>query len=189
MGRDYIRGGRGREGRGYRGGQGNGRFQGRRNWSTTTSSKQQEMKFFSHGIGRERQTVSYDTVKDYIVQVIQKTYKNGQDTAVSIWDLKKKDLNPSQPTRGVATASDTAETLQQQKGMDTIYQAELERYLDRKYIGAKPDKSLCSDLQQFLQQDNAESHQGTSWLWDYDLRWPYWSAGQGQDADAWPYKG
>jgi hypothetical protein len=94
MGRDYNRGGRGREGRGYCGGQGNGRFQGRRNWSTTTSSKQQEMKFFPHGIGRERQTVSYDTVKDYIVQIIQKTYKNGQDSAVSIRDLNKRDLTP-----------------------------------------------------------------------------------------------
>mgnify|MGYP000382356346 CR=1 FL=1 len=132
MSRDYNRGGRGREGRGYRGGRGNGRFQGRRNWSTTTSSKQPEMKFFPHGIGRERQTVSYDTVKDYIVQVIQKTYKNGQDTAVSIGDPKKKDLNPLQPTRGVAAAADMAETLLQQKGMDIIYQAELERYLDRK---------------------------------------------------------
>ena len=132
MGRDYNRGGRGREGRGYRGGRGNGRFQGRRSWRTTTSSKLPEMKFFPHGIGRERQTVSYDTVKDYIVQVIQKTYKNGQDTAVSIRDLKKKDLTPLQPTRGAAVAADTAGTLQQQKGMDIIYQAELERYLDRK---------------------------------------------------------
>jgi hypothetical protein len=90
------------------------------------------MKFFPHGIGRERQTVSYDTVKDHIVQVIQKTYKNGQDAAVSIRDLKKKDLTPLQPTRGVAVSADKADTLQQQKGMDIIYQAELERYLDRK---------------------------------------------------------
>jgi hypothetical protein len=104
MGRDYNRGGRGREGQGYRGGRGNGRFQGRRNW----------------------------TVKEYIVQVIQKAYKNGQDTAVSIQDLNKKDLTPLQPTRGVAVTADTAETLQLQKGMDIVYQAKLERYLDRK---------------------------------------------------------
>jgi hypothetical protein len=62
-----------------------------------------KMKFFPHGIGRERQTVSYDTVKDCIVQVIQKTYKNGQDSAVSIRDLMKKDLTPLQPTSGVAS--------------------------------------------------------------------------------------
>jgi hypothetical protein len=50
----------------------------------------------------------------------------------AIRDLKKKDLTPSQPTRGVAVAADMAETLQLQKGMDIIYQAKLEKYLDRK---------------------------------------------------------
>jgi hypothetical protein len=132
MGRDYNEGGRGRQGRGYRGGRGRGRFQGRRNWSTSASSKQPEMKFFPHGIGRERQTVTYDTVKDHIVQYVQKTYKNGQDAAVSIRDLKKKELTPLQPIRGTAVATDATENQQEQKGMDIMYQAELERYLDRK---------------------------------------------------------
>ena len=133
MGRDYNRGGRGREGRGYRGGRGAGRFQGRRNWSTPTSSKQPEMKFFPHGIGRERQAVSYNTVKDHnIVQYVQKTYKNGQDTAVSLRDLKKKDLIPLQPNRGSAVATDATENVAEQKGLDIIYQAEFERYLERK---------------------------------------------------------
>jgi hypothetical protein len=43
-------------------------------------------------------------------------------------------LTPLRPIRGVAAAADTAETLQQQNGMDIIYQAKLERYLDRKDI-------------------------------------------------------
>jgi hypothetical protein len=47
------------------------RFQGRRNWSTTTSTKQPEMKFYPRGIGRD--AVTYDTVKDHIVQYVQKT--------------------------------------------------------------------------------------------------------------------
>ena len=132
MGRDYIRGGRGREGRGYRGGRGSGRFQGRRSWSTSTSSKQPEMKFYPHGIGRERQAVTYDTVKDHIVSYVQKTYKNGQDTAVSLRDLRKKDLNLLQPKRGASVAVDSTEQQQEQAGMDIMYQAELERYLDRK---------------------------------------------------------
>ena len=132
MGRDYIRGGRGREGRGYRGGRGSGRFQGRRSWSTPTSSKQPEMKFYPHGIGRERQAVTYDTVKDHIVSYVQKTYKNGQDTAVSLRDLRKKDLNLLQPKRGASVEADSTEQQQEQAGMDIMYQAELERYLDRK---------------------------------------------------------
>jgi hypothetical protein len=68
-------GGRGQEGRGYQGGRGNGRFsgrfQGKRNWNSPSSStKQPEMKFFPHGIERDRQAVSYDTVKDHIVQYV-----------------------------------------------------------------------------------------------------------------------
>ncbi len=90
------------------------------------------MKFYPHGIGRERQAVTYDTVKDHIVSYVQKTYKNGQDTAVSLRDLRKKDLNLLQPKRGASVAVDSTEQQQEQAGMDIMYQAELERYLDRK---------------------------------------------------------
>ena len=90
------------------------------------------MKFFPHGIGRERQAVSYNTVKDHIIQYVQKTYKNGQDTAVSLRDSKKKDLTSLRPIRGSADATGTTENQQEQKGMDILYQAELERYLERK---------------------------------------------------------
>jgi hypothetical protein len=127
MGRNYVRGGRGREG------QGSGRFQSRRNWNSTSSStKQPEIKFFPHGIGRERQAVSYDTVKDHIVQYVQKTYRNGQDAAVSIKNLEVIDLTSHEPSRGSSTRIDNAENLKQQAGMDIMYQAELERYLERK---------------------------------------------------------
>jgi hypothetical protein len=110
MGRDYVRGGRGREGRGYRGGRGygrlSGRFQGKRHWNSTSSStKQPEMKFYPHGIGRDRQAVSYDTVKDHILQYVQKTYRNGQDAAVSIRNLVVMDLTPHEPTRGISKST------------------------------------------------------------------------------------
>jgi hypothetical protein len=91
MSRDNRGGGRGRTGRGfYRGGRGRGRFKSKKPRSQT--SKQLEMKFFPHGIGRDKQTVTYDTVKEHIVQYVQKTYKNGQDVAVSLRDLVIKDL-------------------------------------------------------------------------------------------------
>jgi hypothetical protein len=66
------------------------------------------MKFFPHGIGRERQTVTYDTVKDNIVQFVQKTYNNGQDIAISLRDLTIKDLSTLQPVRGQAGISEDA---------------------------------------------------------------------------------
>jgi hypothetical protein len=129
MSRDN-RGRRGRGGRGYRGGRGRGRIQGTK--STSTSSPRLELKFYPHGIGRDRQTVTYDTVKDHIVQFVQKTYDNGQDIAISLRDLTIKDLSTLIPVRG--QASDTEAKIQAniQAGMDILFQAELVRYLDRK---------------------------------------------------------
>jgi hypothetical protein len=90
------------------------------------------MKFYPHGIGKDQPAVTYDTVKDHIVQYIQKTYRNSQDAAVSIRKLAVMNLTPHEPVRGSATRSDKAEKLEQQAGMDIMYQAKLERYLDRK---------------------------------------------------------
>ena len=42
------------------------------------------MKFQPHGIGRDRQTVTFDTVKDHIIQVVQKSYKHGLDIAKTL---------------------------------------------------------------------------------------------------------
>jgi hypothetical protein len=137
MSRDNI-GGRGRGGRGFRGGRGRGRFQG--NKSMSTRSTRLVMKFFPHGIGRDRQTVTYDTVKDNIVQFVQKTYNNGQDIAISLRDLTIKDFSPLQPVRGQALSADAAKKANEQAGMDILYQAELERYLDRK---ASLEHNLC----------------------------------------------
>ena len=90
------------------------------------------MEFFPHGIGREIQTVTYDTVKEEIVQFVQKTYKHGQDITVSLRDGTKKDLTPLIPVRRQSTATDPAARTSEQTGMDIMYQAELERYLERK---------------------------------------------------------
>jgi hypothetical protein len=90
------------------------------------------MKFYPHGIGRDGQAVSYDTMKDHIVQYVQKTYRNGQDAAVSIRNLVVMDLTPHEPTRGISRDVDATAKLQAQAGKDILYQAELERYLERK---------------------------------------------------------
>jgi hypothetical protein len=90
------------------------------------------MKFFPHGIGRDRQAVSYDTVKDHIVQYVQKTYMNGQDAAVSIRNLMVMDLTTHEPTRSTSRDVDATANLKAQAGMDIMYQAKLERYLERK---------------------------------------------------------
>jgi hypothetical protein len=96
------------------------------------STKQPKMKFFPHGIGRDQQAVTYGTVKDHIVQYVQKTYRNGQDTAISIRNLVVMDLTLHIPDRRSSTESDTAANLKEQAGMDITYQAKLKRYLDQK---------------------------------------------------------
>jgi hypothetical protein len=77
MGREisYHAGGRGRDGsRGRgRGGQGRG-SQDNRPKTNTASSKAPKMNFIPHGIGKEVwQTATYQTVKDYIIQLVQKS--------------------------------------------------------------------------------------------------------------------
>jgi hypothetical protein len=51
---------------------------------------------------------------------------------VSIRNLEVIDLTPHEPSRRSSTRIDAAKNLKQQVGMDIMYQAELERYLERK---------------------------------------------------------
>jgi hypothetical protein len=88
MGREisYCAGGRGRDGsQGQgRGGQGRGSRDNKPK-TYTVSSKAPEMKFIPYGIGKEVwQTATYQTVKDYIIQLVQKSFRNGKDVADSI---------------------------------------------------------------------------------------------------------
>ena len=46
-----------------------------------------EMKFVPHYTGKQ-QTMTYDTVKDHIIQQIQKTYKYGLDMAKTLREME-----------------------------------------------------------------------------------------------------
>jgi hypothetical protein len=111
------------------------------------------MKFFPHGIGRNRQAVSYDTVKDHIVKYVQKTYRNGQDAAVSIINLVVMDLTPHEPTRGTSRDVDATANLKAQAGMDIMYQAGLERFIERKDT-LEQNLTYCNKTM----QDRVEEH-------------------------------
>ena len=118
MGRDFSRGGgRGRNSRNQ--GRGRGRFP----RYQSNNAKQPEMKFYPHGMGRERQTVTYDTVKDHIIQQVQKTYKNGHDVATSLRDLTKLDLDKEKPKRRISGNTEDEKKKIEQDGHDIMYQA------------------------------------------------------------------
>ena len=57
------------------------------------------MKFTPHGIGRDKQTVTYDTVKDHIVQTVQKNYKHGLDVAQSLRNEELVKIEEAEPKR------------------------------------------------------------------------------------------
>ena len=61
--------------------------------------KTPEMKFYTHGSGKQQQMMMYNTVKDHIVQYVQKIYKNGQDIAISLRNPEKMDLTRDRPFR------------------------------------------------------------------------------------------
>ena len=136
MGRENHRGGGRGRGNGARGSNGQGRGRGRSRGTGTggrgTPSKAPEMKFTPHGIGRDKQTVTFDTVKDHIIQAVQKSYKHGQDIAKSLRDEKMMDVRIHDPVRKLST--ETQEDLRsiQQTGHDIMYQEELKIYLERK---------------------------------------------------------
>ena len=109
------------------------------NRSRRSTARQPELKFYPHGNGKYQQTATYGTVKDHIVQCAQKTFPNGQDIAVSLRDLKKKDLNSDEPSRDIATDGDDTIKKMKQDGMDILCQAEITKYLDRKEM---PDQNM-----------------------------------------------
>jgi hypothetical protein len=59
------------------------------------------MKFIPHGIGKGvRQTATYQTVKDYIIQLVQKSFTNGKAIADSIKKMEKINMTTKIPIKG-----------------------------------------------------------------------------------------
>jgi hypothetical protein len=87
------------------------------------------MKFIPHGIGKEfRQTATYQTVKDYIIPVVQKSFRNGKDVADSIRKMEKIDMITKIPVRKVSGASAADDKATEQEGYDILYKAEIDMY-------------------------------------------------------------
>jgi hypothetical protein len=92
------------------------------------------MKFILHGIGKEvRQTATYQTVKDYIIQLVQKSFRNGKDIADSIRKMEKMDMTTKIPIRKISGASGASEKTTEQEGYDILYKAEIDMYMKRKH--------------------------------------------------------
>ena len=131
VGRNNHRGGgRGREGRGGRGGRGRGNSSDAK--PRNNAAKTPEYKFYPHGYGREKQTLSYDSVKDHIIQEVQKTMKNGKDIAETLRKGTMFNIDAKRPSRALSTKSNEDEKKADQVGLDMMYQAEIDTWVLRK---------------------------------------------------------
>ena len=132
----YEQLGRGRGGRsGGRGGRGrsNGRFNSRgrgSNGQNQSKGKDSEVKFAPQNSGKAP-TATYSTVKEAIVNYVQKMYKNGQDVAKSLKMMRKVDLLATKPIQATSLKTDEKERELEQQGLNIKYQEELRRYMDR----------------------------------------------------------
>jgi hypothetical protein len=90
------------------------------------------MKVVPHGIGKDRQTATYQTVKDYIIQLVQKSFRNGKDVADSLRRMQKIDMTKNMPTRKISRATGTDKDMEQE-GFDMLYKAEINIYAKRKH--------------------------------------------------------
>jgi len=103
----------------------------------SNNSQSGEIKFVPHYTGKQ-QVATYDTVKDHIVQQIQRNFKYGNDMAMAIRNMKYDDTNlgGGKPTRQVVEIPDDVDTrnashmsLQiEQEGFDIEYKEELRKY-------------------------------------------------------------
>ncbi|HET7638102.1 MAG TPA: C2HC-type zinc finger protein, partial [Ktedonobacteraceae bacterium] len=97
--------------------------------SPWSSSKRKYLLHMSRG---KAQSATYATVKDTIIQYIQKTFKDGFDVAQSLKDGAVYDLAKHEPEREISTLTDQPNAQLEQSGFDIKYQEELRRFLDRK---------------------------------------------------------
>ena len=142
MGRDNNpgRGGRGNNPQqGGRGGRGKGKHESKHN---KPQYKQEELKFSPYGQSYGKHSATFDTVLEYIVNTIQKTYKHGQDIGESLLNMEKVDLSDQEPVMGeVEPPGDTAiaggaaavtmRARQQLKSLEVKYSINYQRYSNR----------------------------------------------------------
>ena len=100
MGRESNSEGRGGRGRGARTGRGRGRTSSDHKDKEPTKYKEAELKFQPYGTVAGKIGATYQTVKDAIVQNIQRNYDYGQDLATSLREMKAYDLKQHKPTLG-----------------------------------------------------------------------------------------
>jgi hypothetical protein len=90
-------------------------------------------------------------VKEYIIQLVQKTYKNGKDVADSLRKMEKIDMTKNMPPRKLSQETGT-DKIMEQEGFDMLYKAEIDIYTKRKHEFEDNMNKTCSLI--YLQHCN-----------------------------------
>jgi hypothetical protein len=80
-----------------------------------------------------RSTAIYQTVKDYIIQLVQKSFRNGKDVPDSIRKMERINMTTNIPVRRLSRVSNADEKATEQEGYDILYKAEIDMYTKRKH--------------------------------------------------------
>jgi hypothetical protein len=92
------------------------------------------MKFIPHRIGKEVwQTATYQTKKDFIIQLVQKSFRNVKDVTDSIRKMDRINMLSKIPVRRLSRATDADDRATEQEGYDILYKAEIDMYTKRKH--------------------------------------------------------
>lgn len=129
MGRDNYQRGRS-SGRG-RGGKSSHATRGYNRGKSSSTNKPivKEVKFAPQVQGKPQQA-TFATVKEAVLQNIQKNYKYGHIIAQSLEEGTKVDISGDKPDRQISQLTGAA-AIAEQKGFDIEYQERLSRYLDK----------------------------------------------------------
>jgi hypothetical protein len=90
------------------------------------------MKFAPYSNNKDQNRTTFATVKDYIIQEVQKNMKHGQDMAESLPKMEMIDLDLKKLIRKVSTANNAGVKQLEQDGFDLEYKAKLNKFLERK---------------------------------------------------------
>jgi hypothetical protein len=74
-----------------------------------------------------------ETLKDYIIQLVQKSFRNGKDVTDSIRKMDRIDMTSKIPIRRISGTTNADERVTEQEGYDILYKAEIDMYTKRKH--------------------------------------------------------
>ena len=99
--------------------------------NSKSTGVQKMMKFYPHS-ARSQQSVTYEVVKDFILDKIQREYKNPLDIVKSLRELQIVDIEKEKPVRQQSKKKKDEENAFEQQTFDMEYDALIQEYIERK---------------------------------------------------------